>query len=299
MKKDKPRIIIIVGPTASGKSDLAIKLARKLSGEIISADSRQVYRGLDIGTGKVTKKERAVARHHLLDISSPKKVFTVDDFKRLSQKAIFDIASRNKVSIIVGGTGFYIDVLLGRMTVAEVPPNPKLRTKLEKQSTEQLFKRLKKLDPERAETIDHKNKRRLIRALEIVITTGNPVPKYSIQDTKYNLLWIGLKPKKLESRIKKRLDARLRQGMVKEVKGLIKKGVSYKRLYDLGLEYRWISLYLKGSITKNEMTEKLYRDIVRYSKRQMTWFKRNKEIKWLDDPRKVASLLKSFRRLAD
>src|SRR3989344_4595601 len=136
------KLIVIVGPTASGKSGLGIKIAKKFNEEIISADSRQVYKGMDIGTGKVTKKEQKMARHHLIDIVSPKKVFTADDFKKHGQKALSDIARRTKVPIIVGGTGFYIDVLLGRMQVAEVPPNPKLRAKLEKQSTEQLYSRL-------------------------------------------------------------------------------------------------------------------------------------------------------------
>jgi len=279
----KHKILVIVGPTASGKSDLAIKLARKYNGEVISADSRQVYKGMNIGTGKVTKKEQKLAKHYLIDIASPKKVFTVDDFKRLGQKAIEEIIAKNKRPIIVGGTGLYIDVLLGRIQIPEVPANPKLRAKLEKQSVKQLFKRLQKLDPERAKTIDSKNKRRLIRALEIILTTGRPVPKNKTK-TKYNILWIGLKPKNLEKRIKIRLEKRLKQGMAKEVRKLRNQGVTWKRLYDFGLEYRWLAKYLQNKANHQEMEEGLLRDIFKYSKRQMTWFKRNEKIKWFPSP---------------
>ena len=137
--KNKPRIIVILGPTASGKSDLGIKLAKKFKGEIISADSRQVYRGMDIGTGKVTRKEQRLAKHHLLDVVSPKKIFTVSDFKKLGEKSIKNILNKNKIPFIVGGTGFYIDALVKDSSLPEVPPNKKLRTKLEKISAKKLF----------------------------------------------------------------------------------------------------------------------------------------------------------------
>src|SRR3989338_279945 len=186
------KIIVIIGPTASGKSDLGIKLALRLNSgqakkygingaEIISADSRQVYRGLDIGTGKVTKKEQKIIKHHLIDVVSPKKIFTADDFKKLGQKVLIDLASQSKLPIIVGGAGLYIDVLLGRVHIPEITPNPKLRRRLEKLPVEHLFKMLKKLDPQRAKTIESKNKRRLVRALEIVLTTGQPVPKLNYE----------------------------------------------------------------------------------------------------------------------
>ena len=300
MSKTAKKILVIVGQTASGKSDLAIKVARKFNGEIISADSRQVYRGMDLGTGKVPKdkiKKHKTARqyysggicHYLIDVASPKKQFTADDFKKSGQKAIEEIMAKNKLPVIVGGAGFYIDVLLGRISVAEVPPDKKLRLKIEKQSTKQLLKKLQKLDPERARTIDSKNKRRLIRALEIVLTTGKPVAK-PILSVKYKILWLGLKPKDLEKRIELRLNKRLRQGMIKEVEGLREQGVSWKRLDDLGLEYRWTSRWLKNNpqpaidnsqFKKSEEYLNLLRDIIKYSKRQTTWFKRNKEIHWL------------------
>ena len=280
-KSNLPKIIAIVGPTASGKSDFGIKIAKKIGGEIISADSRQVYRGMDIGTGKVTKKEQKMAKHHLLNVADPKKQFNVSDFKKLGEKAIKQILAKNKVPIIVGGTGFYIDILLDRMAMAEVPPNLKLRAKLEKISTEKLYERLLKLDLKRAETIDRHNKPRLVRALEIIEALGK-VPVVNIHDKKYDILWLGINPGKerLAKNIKDRLDNRLKLGMVKEVEKLHKQGVSYKRLYDFGLEYRWISEYLQNKISYKEMRNGLLKDIIRYSKRQMTWFKRNKEINW-------------------
>ncbi len=294
----RKKIVVIVGPTASGKSGLGIFLAKKFGGEIISADSRQVYRGMDIGTGKVPKdifqhtNDRIYIakgiRHYLIDVADPKKVFTVSDFKKLGKKALDNIASRSKVPFVVGGTGFYIDALVYNLILPEVPPNKKLRAELAKHSTEQLFKMLKKKDPSRAKNIDKHNKHRIIRALEIILTTGKPVPKlangYSLMASRYDILWLGLKPKNLEKRIKERLDKRLRQGMIKEVKRVLSRGVSRKRLHNLGLEYRWASQYLNREMGYKEMKEGLLRNIVKYSKRQMTWFKRNKEIHWVSPP---------------
>mgnify|MGYP001611021710 CR=1 FL=1 len=313
MITSNPKIVVIVGPTASGKSDLAIKIAQKFNGEIISADSRQVYRGMDVGTGKVPRDRikfpsfaeasagRQVSsfkfqesyfsngvRHHLLDVASPKRQFTVARFKKLGQKAIKEILADNKIPIIIGGAGFYIDVLLDRMPISEVQPNKKLRIKLEKKSEEQLYSKLLSMDYERAQEIDPKNKRRLIRALEITLSTGRPAPKL-VLSTKYQVLWLGIKPKDLNRKIKKRLDKRLEQGMVKEIKNLRNQGVSWKRLDELGLEYRWVSRYLKHSkfqiqdskFKDSDEYQNLLRDIIKYSKRQMTWFKRNPEIKWL------------------
>src|SRR3989344_7462232 len=219
------KIIVIVGPTASGKSDLSIKLARKFNGEVISADSRQVYRGMDIGTGKVTKKEQKLVPHHLLNIANPKIIFSVSKFKKLAQQKIKDILKRNKLPIIVGGTGQYIDTLIYDLALPEVPPDNKLRAKLEKQSTEQLFTRLQKLDPERANNIDCHNPRRLIRALEIIATTGKPVPTIELgimnqESGRYQVLWIGINPKNLDQRIASRLSTRIKQGMIAEVKKL-------------------------------------------------------------------------------
>ncbi len=304
------KIIVIVGPTASGKSDLAIKIARKFNGEIISADSRQVYKGMDIGTGKVTKAEQKLARHHLLDVVSPTKDFNVSDFQILGQKIIRDILSRGKLPIICGGTGFWIDALVFDQKFPEVKPNKKLRKELEKQTADQLYKKLKKLDSRRAKNIDAKNKRRLIRALEILLISKEKIKLVRNNKSKYQILWLGVSwPKeKLARRIKLRLDKRLKQGMVPEVKNLIKKGVSLKRLHNFGLEYRQISEYLKETANKRQATskkgkisfkdseyyEKLLREIIKYSKRQMTWFKRNKDIHWMGKPSDFIRQTRSF-----
>ena len=163
----KSRVIVIVGPNASGKTSLSIKLAKKMNGEIISADSRQVYKGLNIGSGKVTKKEMRGIKHYCLNIANPKKVFSALDFKNCAEKAIADILSRGKTPIIVGGTGFYIDAALGRVKLGGVPPNHALRRKIKNYSVAKLLETLRKLDPERAKTIEQKNPRRLMRAIEI------------------------------------------------------------------------------------------------------------------------------------
>ncbi|HZT36169.1 MAG TPA: tRNA (adenosine(37)-N6)-dimethylallyltransferase MiaA, partial [Nitrososphaera sp.] len=231
----KPKVIAIVGPTSSGKTVLSIWLAKKVDGEIISADSRQVYKGLNIGTGKVTKKEMAGVKHHLLDVANPKKQFSVDDFVKLATKACSLILENKRIPVIVGGTGLYIDMLLGRMSYPEVPPNLKLRKQLEKKSAEQLFQMLQKLDSRRAQTIERENPRRLIRAIEIAKVLGtSPLPS---PESKYEVLWLGLNPEKriLDKKIALRLKARLKAGMIAEAKRLHAQGLSYKRMNELGL----------------------------------------------------------------
>lgn len=294
MKKSK--IIVVVGPTASGKSDLAVKLAKMLNGEVISADSRQVYRKMDIGTGKITKKEMAGIPHYLLDVAPPKKVFNAADFQRLGQKAIKKISAKGKIPIVVGGSGFYIDGLIYGTPLPTVPPDSALRKKLEKLSADKLFAKLKKLDPGRAQNIDRFNKRRLVRALEIIGITGKPVPKIGEQKTNFNVLKIGIKlpDKELKKRVRARLLKRLKQGMTAEVKMLHDKGVSWRRLDNLGLEYRWVSRYLRGAMGKDEMFKKLESEIWRYAKRQMTWFRRDKEINWVTKPPEAKKLVDRF-----
>lgn len=287
MKKGKAservQLIAVSGPTASGKSDIAIQLARKYNGEIVSADSRQVYRGMDIGTGKVTKREQKLARHWLLDVASPTRQYTVAHFVRDAKKAIRDITRRGKTPIICGGTGFWIDALVYGQSIPEVKPNAKLRAQLQKLSTPQLFAKLQKLDPARARSIDRHNHVRLIRALEIVMTTGKPVPPRSTASP-YDLLYLGVsRPMdELKTRIEKRLDARLRIGMIAEIRKLHANGVSWKRLGGFGLEYRWVARFLQDKITRTEMRTALLHDIIAYAKRQLTWWRKNKDIQWVE-----------------
>jgi tRNA dimethylallyltransferase len=292
------KVIAIVGPTSSGKTGLGIYLAQKLHGEVISADSRQVYKGLNLGSGKVTKKEAAGIPHHLIDVASPRKNFSASDFKRLGEKAMVKIARNAKLPIVVGGTGLYADVLLGRMVLPDVPPNEPLRAKLEKKPAEELFEILKKKDPERAATIEPTHKRRLIRALEIAEAIGKSPAKASAMagTERYDVLWLGLNPsdEKLEINIKKRLRERIKKGMLEEGRHLRAHGLSFKRMEELGLEYRSMARYLQKKITKEELVAELDRAIVQYAKRQRRWFKRNPNIKWVTTKSEALRLAKEF-----
>jgi len=290
------KIIVVLGPTASGKSDLAVKLARKFNGEIISADSRQVYRGMDIGTGKITKKEMQSIPHYLLDIVSPKKRFDVVQYRNLAIKTIDKIFRKGKVPILCGGTGFYIQAVIDGIIIPEVKPDWQLRKKLEQLTTDQLLNRLKKLDPSRTKTIDKKNRRRLIRALEIIIKTKRSVPVLKKNPLPYPVFMLGIKKEKTELKklIKKRLLKRLKEGMIEEVKKLHKSGVSWKRLEEFGLEYRFVAQYLQKKLAYNEMINLIQKEIEHYTKRQMTWFKRDERIKWIKNYKQAEKLVKNF-----
>ncbi len=296
MKKSLPKIIAIVGPTASGKSDLAVEVAKIFDGEVISADSRQVYKGLDIGTGKITKREMRGVPHHLLDVVSPKKVFNVSDFKHLGDMAIKDIQSRGKTPILCGGTGFYIDAVTQNILIPEVAPNEVLREKLYKLPADKVYTILLKLDPRRAKEIDPNNKVRVVRAIEIAKALGK-VP-VTVAKPLYDTLYIGthIDMEVLKDRIAKRLTKRIKMGMIDEAKNLHKKGISWKRMHQLGLEYRYLALYLQKKISKEEMVTRLNFEILHYAKRQMTWFKRNKSIKWIDPKnlKKIEKEIKGF-----
>src|SRR3989344_630522 len=296
-KEEQSNVIAVVGTTASGKSSLAVEIARLIGGEIISADSRQVYTGLNIGTGKITKREMRGVSHHLLDVANPKRMMSVVQFERLATRAISDILKRGKVPIIGGGTGLYFDAVLTNTSFPEVPPNTKLRHKLEKLPAEKLFEKLKMLDPARAQTIDPKNPRRLIRAIEIVKALGS-VPARTPAVERYNTLYIGLTLGKedLSERIHTRLLARMRSGMIAEAMKLHERGLSWKRMEALGLEYRFLAQFLQGKISKKEMLDLLEIAIRQYSKRQMVWFMRNERIKWYRPAErgKILSELKRF-----
>ena len=275
------KIIVILGQTATGKSDLAVKIARKVGGEVISADSRQVYKGLDLGTGKIMKKEMRGIPHYLLDVVNAKNRFSVAEYKKLADKKIKEIIARGKIPIICGGTGFYIDAVVNGIIFPEVPQNEKLRKVLDKKGASELFKMLQKLDKNRAKDIDSKNKVRLIRAIEITRALGK-VPKLTEATPPYEFIKIGLylPADVLKKKINRRLLARIKNGMLKEIQDLHEKGLSWKRMEEMGLEYRYVALYLQKKITKEEMLRKLNSEIYKYAKRQMTWFKRDKKIKW-------------------
>lgn len=298
MPDQKVTTIVIIGPTATGKSDLAVFLAKKFNGEVISADSRQVYKGMDLGTGKITKKEMKNIPHYLLDEVSPKGSFDVTRFKQKAEKAIQKINAKGKIPIIAGGTGFWIDALVFNQSFPDVPPNPTLRKKLEFEPAPSLFKRLQKLDPQRAKTIDSHNPHRLIRAIEIA--EHNKKHKKETKESKRSFtlspIFIGLDIPNdtLYEKIEKRLKQRFKKGMIAEVARLHKNGVSWKKLESFGLEYRHIAQYLQGKVSEDKMIEDLNIAVRQYAKRQRTWFKRNKEIHWFD-PTKKSSLNKILK----
>lgn len=279
-------VYVILGQTATGKSDLAVKLAKALAvsgveAEVISADSRQVYKGLNIGTGKITKREMRGVPHHLLDVANPKRRFTVAQYQKLAEKKIKEIIKRGKTPIICGGTGFYIDAITKGLVLPKVPPNPKLRKSISKLDGRQLLMLLKKLDKERAKNIDPKNKIRLIRAIEIAKHLGR-VPHLEARPLSYKFIKIGLylPHEKLKKKVEQRARKMFRQGLLKEIQKLKKSGVSDRRLRELGFEY-W-----------QPTPEKVVRETLKYAKRQMTWFKRDREIRWFTgkDPKKLRAI---------
>ena len=291
------KLIVILGPTSSGKTDLSIRLAKKFRGEVVSADSRQVYKGMDVGSGKVTKKEMAGVPHYLLDVASPRQRFSVAQYQKLALKAIKKIQAKNKIPFVVGGTGFYIQSVVDGSVIPGVKPDWKLREKLEKLTAEEMFEKLKKLDPERAKSIDPRNPRRLIRALEIVLKTGTAVPVLSrAEGWDFVTLEIGIikSRAKLKERIHLRLVKRLKNNlMIKEIKKL-HKILPWKRLEEFGLEYRFVAQYLQGKITYQEMMDKIQIESEHYVKRQETWFTRNKRIKWIKNYTEAEKLIRKF-----
>ncbi len=300
----KQKVIAIVGPTAVGKSSLGIHLAKKNKGEIISADSRQVYKGMDIGTGKVTKTEQRTVPHHLIDVSSPKKQYTVANFKIDAQKAIKKITSKGQMPIVVGGTAFYVYTLVDDLQIPEIKPNSKLRKELEKKTTPQLLILLKQLDPVRYRTIDKNNRARLIRAIEINKLSGKNVPQLDsrfrtsdvLRENSMNVLFIGIKKDPVEIRklINKRVDQRIKSGLINELKKLRAGGVSVKRIAQIGLTYAIANQYLQKLISKKEMSDRIKTAEYQFSKRQMTWFKKDPRINWVNSKTAADKLVKKF-----
>ncbi len=291
-EKAKNKIITIVGPTACGKTSLAVKLAKIFNGEIVSADSRQVYKGMDIGTGK-DLNEYGKVPYHLIDVVSPKKQYSLASFQYDAYTAIDDILKRKKLPIIVGGTGLYVNAITKGYELSKAKPNKELRNILSKKSLKELQSLIKKYKLKVNES-DFKNKRRLERLIEIYKTEKDFKPK---SKPRYNTLIIGIKYPKdiIDKRIDQRLIERLeKEGMIKEVKKLLKNEVTYKRLEDFGLEYKYVSYYLKNKITYNELIAKLSIAIHQFAKRQLTWFKRNQQIKWIKNISEAKKLIKGF-----
>lgn len=282
----KPPLIVVLGPTASGKSGLGISLAQHFSGEIVSADSRQVYRGLDIGSAKVTPVEQALVPHHLLDVADPRATYTVSQFQHDAIDAINAIMQRGHLPLLVGGSPHYIQAVVDHLAIPQVPPQPELRAQLEVRPLTDLLTDLQERDPQSYAVIDRNNPRRVIRALEVCITTGQPFSQQrGVADPLYTCLEIGIAwPRAvLYQRIDQRVDERMQQGMLQEVQNLLAQGVSYERLEALGLEYRFIARLLRGEFASEaQMLERLKYAIHDFTRRQLSWFRRDTRITWLE-----------------
>lgn len=289
---ERHSIIVILGPTASGKSALGVSLAKRFHGVVISADSRQVYRGLDLGTGKITKREMRGVLHYLLDIASPRTTFSVARYVRHAAHVIRRIPVQQPI-FLVGGSPFYIDALTKPDSYSPIPPNPGLRRRLAAVSTTQLRAHLKRLDPARATVIDPANRRRLIRAIEIASVRH---PPSAIALPPMRVLRIGIKMEKtaLRRRIDRRVDARMRAGMLAEVRRLHTHGLSWKKLDNLGLEYRFLSRRLRGILKPPQADQQLKSAIRDFAKRQMTWWKRDDDIHWVTNPAQASGLVTTF-----
>ena len=274
-----PKMIVIEGTNASGKSALGVELARRFGGEVISADSRQVYRGLDLGSGKITPGEMAGVRHHLLDVAEPGDFFSMADYQKLAYEAIGGILARRRQPFLVGGTGLYVNSVTEGYVLSEQKPDPELRAHLETFSTPELYEMLKEKIPD-AE-VDPKNRHRVMRMLEkLAAGDEGPAPREKRYETlKFGVTW----PREtLRRRIDERLDRRLEQGMTEEVRALLDEGVSEEFLIKLGLEYKYLTWYLTGKMGYEQMKEELATAIKQLAKRQMTWFRKDPEIIWLD-----------------
>lgn len=293
---NKPKLIVVLGPTATGKSGLSVLIAQKHKGEVVSADSRQVYTGLDIGTGKITPEEMCGIPHHLLDVSPANKQITVTEYKALAQKTISDIISRGKTPILVGGTGFYIQAVVDNVIYPEVEPDTKLRAKLEQKENAELSSLLKKLDTRRHAEINVNDRKKIIRAIEIATHLGE-VPQIQETESPYNVLMIGLdtSDEELQEKIRTRLLERIDEGMMKEIQALHENGLSWERMENLGLEYRYGARQVQGLLNKEKFIEQLSMKIWRYAKRQRTWFKRDKRIKWFK-PNEIPSILSTVEK---
>lgn len=305
MPHNKPKILLILGVTASGKTALAVQLANKYNGEIISADSRQVYRGMDIGTGKDLAEYQVGEKkipYHLIDVASPKMKFNLAKYQKLAFKAIEDILRRGKLPIIVGGSGLYLQALVDNYKLTTSRPDFKKRNAWEKLSAEKLLAKIIKLKPDfaaRLNNSDKNNRRRLARYLEIIMAGGEGISKK--QASPYNFLLLGLRAPDsiLRARIVQRLLVRLeKEGLVAEVKRLNQEGISWERLKSFGLEYKFISAHLLGEMSYQEMVDKLSVASWHFAKRQKTWFKRwekqGTKINWIKDQKQADKNLKKW-----
>ncbi len=287
----KPTVIVIGGPTASGKSKLAVELAKKINGEIISADSMQIYKDMNIGTAKVTDEEMQKIKHYLIDFVSPDERYSVSDFKKDAENAIQEIIKKGKTPIVVGGTGLYIDSLIYGIDFQEEEVDLEYRNKLneeaDKNGLEELYKKAVAIDPEAMQKISKNDKKRIIRVLEIFHKTGKTKTEQEKEsrkaDVKYNykMFAITMDRSKLYERIEQRVDLMIESGLIEEVKCILDKYSKFPTAMQ-GLGYKEVVEYLENRTTKDEMIDKIKKETRHYAKRQLTWFRKNKETTWLD-----------------
>lgn len=287
----QPRVIVIVGPTASGKSAVGMELALKLGGEIVSADSMQVYRGMDIGTAKATPAEQAAVRHHLIDVVNPDEIFSVARYQELASAAIDEIWARGRLPVVVGGTGLYIDALIYGFLFPDEGRNPEVRAALEREAEERgvgaLHARLSEVDPAAAERIHRNDLRRIVRALEVHEVTGEPISRLQRRHQgrpRYNarLFGMAVERRALVSRIEDRVDRMVEQGLLEEVRELFRAGYGPELTSMQAIGYKEFGDYIRGRASLSEALEALKMGTRRYAKRQMTWFKRNPDVEWID-----------------
>ena len=286
----KQRVLVIVGPTAVGKTELTLRLAEELDGEVISADSMQVYRGMDIGTAKATLAERERIPHHLIDVVEPGETFSAADYQRLSRLAVEDITARGKLPIFSGGTGLYVKAAIDDYNFIEAENNYTVRNSLKQQvreaGLEALYKRLQSVDPRVAERLHFNDERRIVRALEVYETTGQTLSFWEQQkDVKtavFDAIFIGLnRPREeLYARVNLRIEQMIKEGLVEEVKSLVDRGLSFVAQQALG--YKELLPYLEGRLTLEEAKELIKLQTRRYAKRQLTWFRADTRVNWID-----------------
>lgn len=287
----KPNIYVIGGPTASGKSKLAVELAKRINGEIISADSMQIYKDMNIGTAKLTKEEMQGIKHHLLDFVSPEERYSVANFKTDAKIKIEEILKKGKTPIIVGGTGLYIDSMIYGIEFQDEKIDKEYREELnelaEKEGLERLYEEARKIDPEAMKKISINDKKRIIRVLEIYHKTGKTKTEVEKESRKneiqynYKMFAITMNREKLYERIEKRVDQMIEQGLIEEVQSILNKYHKFPTAMQ-GLGYKEVVEYLENKLTKEEMIEKIKKKTRHYAKRQLTWFRKNKETIWLD-----------------
>lgn len=287
----KPNIYVIGGPTASGKSKLAVELAKRINGEIISADSMQIYKDMNIGTAKLTKEEMQGIKHHLLDFVSPEERYSVANFKTDAKIKIEEILKKGKTPIIVGGTGLYIDSMIYGIEFQDEKIDKEYREELnelaEKEGLERLYEEARKIDSEAMKKISINDKKRIIRVLEIYHKTGKTKTEVEKESRKnenkynYKMFAITMNREKLYERIEKRVDQMIEQGLIEEVQSILNKYHKFPTAMQ-GLGYKEVVEYLENKLTKEEMIEKIKKKTRHYAKRQLTWFRKNKETIWLD-----------------